>query len=141
MSFGDGTVGVSGPVTTANSLFGGPNDFLGGYQTAGITVYSNGNYSVQSSSTGTVTFASGTTGATGQIPTSSSIAGSSIIQLSNGNLVVQGATGVTLVNGVTLTPINTLTGTDASSQINVLTNGNYVVTSSDFGGGRAQQPG
>jgi hypothetical protein len=135
VSFGDGTVGVSGPVTTANSLFGGPNDFLGGYQTAGITVYSNGNYSVQSSSTGTVTFASGTTGATGQIPTSSSIAGSSIIQLSNGNLVVQGATGVTLVNGATLTSINTLTGTDSSSQVNVLTNGNYVVTSSDFGGG------
>ena len=141
VTFGDGTVGVTGPVTTSNSLFGGPNDFLGGYQVASIfppspiTVYPNAAYSLQSATTGTISFGSGAKGAAGQIPTAASINGSSVITLPNGNFVVSGNNGVTLVGGVTLAPINTLTGTDASSEVTVLTNGNYVVTSPDFGGG------
>jgi hypothetical protein len=139
VTFGSGTTGVSGAVSAANSLIGNKaaGDVVGATQglltpmslLSGITVFANGNYVVNSQN-GTVTFGSGTTGAVGTIPAASSLPGSlPITELANGNYVVAGSGGLTLVDGTTLTPVNTLTG---GGSVIPLPSGDYVVVTPSF---------
>ena len=100
--WGSGTTGISGPVTTANSLYGPTaNDYFGGYTVA----LSNGNYVTGSSSwhhgldefAGAVTWGNGATGTSGPVTEANSlfgdvaqeqVGGSVIVPLTNGNYVV-----------------------------------------------------
>ncbi|MCT7909183.1 filamentous hemagglutinin N-terminal domain-containing protein [Arcobacter lacus] len=77
VTFGSGTSGVSGEISSSNSLVGTTdNDRVGNY---GITALSNGNYLVRSSSwsnnKGAVTFGSGTSGVSGEVSSSNSLVG------------------------------------------------------------------
>jgi hypothetical protein len=101
-TWGSGTTGVSGTISAANSLVGlKSSDNVG----AGITVLTNGNYVVGSSSwdngaianVGAATWGNGTTGVSGTISAANSLTGSvsndnvagfGIVALSNGNYVV-----------------------------------------------------
>ena len=100
--WGSGATGISGPITTANSLYGpSANDFVGGYTVA----LSNGNYVTASSSwhhgaddfAGAVTWGNGATGTVGPVTEANSligdvaqeqVGGSVITALTNGNYVV-----------------------------------------------------
>ncbi len=135
-----GTSGLSGPVTTANSLVGtAANDFVG---YGGVAALSNGNYVVSSywwnngssSQVGATTWADGTTGLVGTVAPANSLIGSTagdqvgffVTALSNGNYVVGSPTwsnGATLYVGAatwangsstrsgTVSTSNSLTGT------------------------------
>lgn len=117
VTFGSATHGVHGPVSAENSLVGTrENDSVGFY---GITVLSQGNYVVGSSSwdhgdvvdAGAVTFGSGIVGVRG-----------------------------------TITPENSLVGSSADDKIGaegvtVLANGNYVVTSRNWDHGNIRNAG
>ncbi|QDT41429.1 hypothetical protein Pan241w_14900 [Gimesia alba] len=81
VTFGDGTTGVTGVISTANSLVGSTDyDAVGGY---GVSALSNSNYLVTSISfdtntktyTGVVTFGDGTTGIIGEISSTNSVIG------------------------------------------------------------------
>jgi hypothetical protein len=105
VTFGSGTVGISGPVSPANSLVGSTAGDEVGYA-GGLTALFNGNYVVSSpfwdngaiSDAGAVTFAPGTTGISGPVSAASSLVGSTagdqlgdlstVTALSNGNYVV-----------------------------------------------------
>ena len=113
VTFGDGTTGVIGPISLANSLIGETNgDRVGyaSYEVSAVTELSNGNYVVSSPEwdkgllydVGAVTFGNGTTGVSGAISLVNSLIGSSeydyvgnggyqisaVTALSNGNYVV-----------------------------------------------------
>lgn len=113
VTWGDGTTGVSGLITTANSLVGtAANDLVGSDAAAAIssignavTPLQNGNYVIRSrywdngatQDAGAVTFANGLTGIHGTISGSNSLIGTHtndqvgsrpIILLTNGNFVV-----------------------------------------------------
>src|SRR5205823_6613176 len=89
-TFGDGTNGISGAVSAGNSLVGNSLSSINAYDqvgSGGVTALSNGNYVVSSpnwnngSSTfatyaGAVTFGSGTSGISGTVSASNSLAGS-----------------------------------------------------------------
>jgi len=86
VTFGNGTAGVIGIVTEANSLIGSASSELVGYDYSGIdgavsavTALSNGNYLVHSpywdSGAGAVTFGDGTTGVSGEITADHSVSG------------------------------------------------------------------
>lgn len=135
-TWGSGTTGISGPVTTANSQFG-PR---GGDQIAfnGVRALTNGNYIVGSPffdngslfNVGAFTFGNGTTGSTGVVTVANSLVGSSsndligqtTVPLADGNCFaissgwangsVPAAGAMTLLNGTTGRPI------DGSSFIN-----------------------
>jgi len=164
-TWGNGTTGVSGVVSSSNSLVGSnPGDNVGQY----VTPLTNGNYVVVSSnwtnSTGAVTWGNGTTGVTGTVSSSNSLVGStsgdqvgedgtinnSVFALTNGNYVVDSAywnghigavtwgNGTTGVTG-TISSSNSLVGSQAGDwvgigNIAVLTNGNYVVSSPYWNG-------
>src|SRR6202008_2651773 len=103
VTFGNGTTGITGLVSSSNSLVGSAtNDNIG---SGDITLLSNGNYVVKSpnwdngaaGNAGAVTFSSGTTGITGAVSSSNSLVGGTannnvggggITTLSNGNYVV-----------------------------------------------------
>ena len=101
VTWGDGTIGVSGTITTVNSLVGSTaNDRVG---FPGVTALTNGNYVVQSGAwdgtivdAGAVTWGNGTTGVAGVITASNSLVGSTandqvgqyVTALSDGNYVV-----------------------------------------------------
>ncbi len=104
VTFGNGTTGVQGIVSSANSLVGSTaNDRVGSY---GVTALGNGNYVVISQSwsldgshpgVGAVTFGNGTTGVQGVVSSANSLIGSTsddrvgnygLTALSNGNYVV-----------------------------------------------------
>ncbi|MFO1006479.1 MAG: cadherin domain-containing protein, partial [Planctomycetaceae bacterium] len=103
VTWGSGTAGVKGAVSSSNSLIGShANDYVG---YGGITPLTNGNYVVNSpdwdSSTltdaGAVTWGDGTTGVKGTISASNSLVGASdydavgygnVTALTNGNYVV-----------------------------------------------------
>lgn len=181
VTFGNGTTGVSGIITSSNSLVGmKANDFVGG---GGIAVLTNGNYVITSGSwdngavtnVGAVTFASGTTGITGTISTANSLIGSQtndvvgtrfggrngVIALKNGNYVVASsdwdngptanAGAVTFGNGTTgvkgtISSANSLVGTVAGDRVGydgvtVLDNGNYVVRSTQWHNGALADAG
>lgn len=142
-TFGNGTTGVVGVVSAANSLVGvSANDGVSG---AGIQVLSNGNYVVQSPSydngaalnAGAATWCNGSTGTTGIVSslnslvgtTASDAIGNSVVALANGSYVVNtqvwhngalaSAGAVTLGNGTSgiagpVSASNSLIGSSAS---------------------------
>jgi hypothetical protein len=163
-TWGDGTVGISGPVTNTNSLVGGTaGDKAGWVQ---VVALSNGNYVVCTrnwhnegkQNVGAVTWGDGTIGVSGVISPSNSLVGTTAndyvgmfgaTALTNGNYLVgspswdnglvtdvgavtwgNGATGTTGVVSST----NSLVGSTSGDQIGsddlaALSNGNYVVAS------------
>lgn len=165
-TWGNGTTGITGPVSESNSLVGSlTNDMVG---VDGVAALTNGNYVVASSycdidgkpNAGAATWANGSTGITGVVSAANSLVGGTasdqvggnsafgkIVALTNGNYVVNSVFwhggssllgAITWGNGVTgtsgvVTGANSLTGTSAYQNeyigINVtpLTNGNYVV--------------
>ena len=157
-TWGNGTTGVTGEVSGANSLLGSsPNDHVG----SGIAALSNGNYVVDSenwhtnASVGAVTWANGTTGMIGLVSAANSLVGSNAgdlvgytAALPNGNYVVEspywangymqpGAGAVTWGNGTSgvtgvISASNSLVGSKSGSgpsYVAVLSNGNYVIGS------------
>ncbi len=163
VTWGSGTAGVSGAVTSANSLVGSTaNDRVG---SGGITALSNGNYVVSSGNwdgnRGAVTWGSGTAGVTGAVSASNSLVGSTandrvgsggITALSNGNYVVssgnwdgnRGAvtwgSGTAGVTGA-VSASNSLVGSTANDWVGnggvtMLLNGSYVVRSLSWNGNR-----
>ena len=108
VTFGSGTTGIIGEVSSSNSLIGSTiNDFVGsgdGFLNSGITVLNNGGYVIISSNwqaaditrVGAATFGNGMTGVKGVISPSNSLIGSKsgdfyiagTTALSNGNYVV-----------------------------------------------------
>jgi hypothetical protein len=111
VTWGSGSAGISGPVSSANSLVGSTvSDNVGG---DGVVALTNGNYVVASASwdcavtngcsggaianAGAVTWGSGTTGINGSVSSANSLVGStendgvgkSITPLTNGNYVVR----------------------------------------------------
>ena len=147
VTWGDGTTGISGVVSAANSLVGGAaNDLVG---ESGVTALSNGNYVVRSPAwikgailnAGAATWCNGTTGATGAVSVANSLVGSTandfvgnggVTALSNGNYVVistswnngavASAGAATWGNGTTgisgaVSAANSLVGTTANDRI------------------------
>jgi hypothetical protein len=153
-TWGDGTTGVHGVVSEANSLVGSdPNDGVGDF----VTALSNCNYVVRSrywnGNRGEVTWGDGTTGVHGVVSEANSLVGSypgdqvssSVASLSNGNYVVgsqywngnRGAatwgSGTAGVSGI-VSEANSLVGSNPGDQVSSvgfdsLSNGNYVLRS------------
>ena len=163
VTWGDGTSGISGVVSSANSLVGSAaSDFVGG---GGVTALTNGNYVVNSrnwdaTDFGAVTWGSGTSGISGVVSAANSLTGSAandlvgnngITALTNGNYVVRSTSwgasdfgavtwgsGTGGISGV-VSSANSLTGSTTSdfvgnNGVTALTNGNYVVSSSSWDG-------
>ncbi len=116
-TWGDGTKGISGAVTVTNSLVGSKvNDIVG---KSGVTALTNGNYIVNSQiwdngvvvDAGAVTWGDGTKGISGAVAITNSLVGLKVFD-------VVGSGGV-----------------------RALTNGNYVVSSSEWGNGVAFSAG
>jgi hypothetical protein len=174
-TWGNGSTGVSGTVSDANSLLGSnPGDRVGDYPS--VTPLSNGNYVVQSpywnggydNGLGAVTWGNGSTGVSGSVSEANSLVGSKpgdlvgrggVQSLSNGNYVVgspfwnDGRGAVTWGSGSTgLSAIvaedNSLVGSDPNDLVGAinsygnlslttpLSNGNYVVSSPLWNGNR-----
>ncbi len=143
----NGTTGLSGPVTTANSLHGTKfGDLVGG---SGVWALPNGNYVVSSmfwsdtgsQQAGAVTWANGTTGLTGPVSRSNSLYGTQtldsvgeggVVPLPNGDYTVISYSwdigfvvdvgAVTWANGSTgltgpVTTANSLHGTQTGDQV------------------------
>ena len=131
-TWGNGSTGISGTVSDANSLVGtNPGDYVGGYFNQpgylGVTPLSNGNYVVDSpgwnGNRGAVTWGDGSTGLSGTVSAANSLVGtgsnSHVTPLSNGNYVVSSGSGATWASGIsgqtldgmnTITPQNTVEG-------------------------------
>jgi hypothetical protein len=167
LTWANGTTGSIGIISSANSLVGSnPNDRVGA-----VRPLSNGNYVVLTPSwnnyRGAVTWVDGSAPAIGTVSESNSLVGSNtgdivgadpIIQLTNGNYLVQSSywnsrrgavtwgNGLTGVRGV-ISESNSLVGTNPNDRVGTITllsNGNYVVSSSygtrgavTWGSGRA----
>lgn len=164
VTWGSGSTGVSGVVSSGNSLVGSvPNDMVG---RSGITILTNGNYLVRSmesdqpgvTNAGAVTWGSGLTGVSGVVTSANSLVGAAandqigsggITALSNGNYVVSSplwnhgavvdagaatfGSGTSGVSGV-VSEVNSLVGDTAGDSVSskgvvALTGGNYVVCS------------
>ncbi len=169
VTFGEGTTGVTGVVSAANSLIGEFADDKVGSE--GVTLLPNGNYLVGSvewnRSRGAVTFGDGMTGVNGVVSEANSLVGSftgdkvgryyGITILTNGNYVVssgywhdsRGAVtfgdGTTGVTGV-VSAANSLIGESVDDRVSnggvtALSNGNYVVTSSWWNNGPVDHVG
>ncbi|MCC2636956.1 MAG: filamentous hemagglutinin family outer membrane protein [Moraxellaceae bacterium] len=177
VSFGSNTTGISGVISASNSLVGtGSNNKVG---SAGITRLANGNFIVGSelwdngsvTDAGASTWASGTSGITGEVSASNSLVGTSngdkvgasVTALTNGNYVVRSslwdngaiadAGAVTWGNGSTglsgaVSVSNSLVGSQAGDFVGVgglgitaLPNGNYVVGSQGWDNGSAVDAG
>ena len=155
----DGTKGLTGVISAANSLTGSTTGDLVG----GVFPLNNGNYVVGSAGwqaaagvrVGAATWVNGATGLTGPVNTSNSLVGTTdgdgvggrVTGLSNGNYVVssfswsngsvKAAGAVTLADGTTgMTGVvsagNSLVGSSEEDEIGIvvpLANGNYVVSS------------
>jgi uncharacterized protein YkwD len=117
VTWGNGTAGITGPVSTGNSLVGSNDgDWVG---SGGVTALANGSYVVDSPDWGTtlsedaglgaVTWEDGTTAATGTVNSSNSFVGT-----------IVGTTAYTVGGG----------------GVTALTNGNYVIDSYDWNGNR-----
>lgn len=145
LTFGNGTNGVAGVISSTNSLIGSAQDVLGASQVlltpqallSQVTVFPDSTYAVTSTHTDTVTFGSGNSGATGNIPLAGSVAGGLISPLTNGNLAVADPVHGTasLVARGTFHVISTLTGGGAGLTVTPLSNGNFVVCSPAFNDG------
>ena len=147
ITWGNGTGGTVGPVTSANSLVGSTaNDQIG---SQGVTALSNGNYVVAISSwdngavtdAGAVTWGNGSSGIVGNVTAANSLVGTTVndqlgnlgvAALSDGNYVVVSsawdngaiadAGAVTWANGHSgivgnVTAANSLVGSSASDQV------------------------
>jgi hypothetical protein len=144
-TWGDGSTGITGPVSTSNSLFGTTaNDSV--CFGVGVTPLSNGNYVVSSSlwaaGFGAATWGDGSGGVAGPVSASNSLVGttagdgvgtSGIIALTDGNYVVNSATwnngvpgssfgAATWANGKTgitgyVSAANSLIGTTINDQV------------------------
>ncbi|MBL9118056.1 MAG: hypothetical protein JNJ83_23810 [Verrucomicrobiaceae bacterium] len=145
----NGSTGLTGPVTSSNSLVGtSPSDQVGSFQAVGLT---NGNYVVvtpgwngATNNEGAVTWGDGSTGVSGNVSVSNSLTGKTddnvgsvgVVALSNGNYVVHSqawfnpdtgaanAGAVTWCNGSTgttglVSSANSLVGTQASDEVGV----------------------
>ena len=174
VTWGDGNSGVSGIITSANSLVGSTtNDQVGYY---GVVLLTNGNYVITNPAwdngpvvnAGAVTWGNGNTGISGVISSANSLVGSTvndnvgniesstrILPLTNGNYVVfspdwdNGGTSnvgaVTWCNGTTgltgtVSTANSLTGSNSNDRVGyaqglALTNGHYVVCSRQWRNG------
>lgn len=165
VTFGNGTMGVTGITSAANSLVANPGD---GFISSIVLALTNGNYVVTCPNwtnagipnAGAVTLCDGSMGTIATISPSNSLVGTGVnqlvgsgaIALPNGNYVV-GTTfwnssrgAVTWGNGITgvVGPVsisNSLIGTDTSDALGsggmqALSNGNYVVSSSSWNGQR-----
>ncbi len=160
VTWGDGTIGVKGIVSAANSLVGNlANDRLGTV----VTALSNGNYVVGSpywnGQRGMATWCNGTTGTNGFASQANSLTGSqagdrvgsTITALSNGSYVVGSpywknsalaeAGAATWGNGTsgisgTISILNSLIGGHSGDQVGAtvtaLNDGNYVVSSPNW---------
>ena len=177
VTWGSGTSGVKGAVTSTNSLIGSRvSDFIG---LGGVTALPSGHYVVKSpnwdngtsaTDAGAVTWGSGTTGVIGGVSSGNSLVGGvsqnkvgsgGVKVLTNGNYVVispfwdntasfyVGAVtwgiGSTGVKGV-VTASNSLVGSKpndnvGSGGVTALTGGNYVVNSSSWDNGTATDAG
>lgn len=167
VTWGSGSSGVSGVVSSSNSLVGSKsNDNLG---SGGFVALSNGNYVISSpdwdnaflTSAGAVTWGSGSSGVSGTVSSANSLIGSSsfdalgsggVTALNNGNYVVSSPSwhnaGITFAGAVTwasgttglkgaVTTGNSLFGTTnydnvGRAGVTALTNGNYVVCSPNW---------
>nr|WP_066477445.1 MBG domain-containing protein [Bosea sp. WAO] len=168
VTLGNGATGTVGTITTANSLVGTVTGGTGAGDRVGITgvtaLAGNGNYVVRSASwtgdAGAVTWRSGTDMTGAVVGPSNSLVGSAgdqigvsgVEALSNGNYVVRssnwtGARGaVTWGSGTAgvsgaVTASNSLVGSSALDNVGalaltLLSNGNYVVRSPDWEGGK-----
>lgn len=161
VTWANGTTGITGTVSSLNSLVGTKaNDQVG---SNGVTALTNGNYVVNSpdwaflSSTGAgaSTWGNGSTGITGAVTTANSLVGSrandrvgngNAITLTNGNYVVRSSSwdngsivdagfviwgnGTTGIAGA-VTGSNSFVGTETSNGNNInvtaLANGNYII--------------
>ncbi|MEN0048397.1 MAG: T9SS type A sorting domain-containing protein, partial [Bacteroidota bacterium] len=171
VTWGDGTSGVSGVVSSSNSLVGS-SAFD---QVGSIIALTNGNYVISTpgwnngstGDVGAVTWADGTMGLSGIVSSSNSLIGSTagdFIEakaLNNGNYLLtssrwdnEGITDagiVTWVNGIVgasgvVSSSNSLVGSTAADRvgsggITVLTNGNYVVSSPAWDNGSTPDVG
>jgi trimeric autotransporter adhesin len=160
-TWASGTAGVSGQITSTNSLVG---QSLAENVGSAVTALTNGNYVVGTSrwdngptaDVGAVTWANGATGKTGLVTAGDSIVGqlgepiSVATALTNGNYVVRspnwGPTDVGAamwVNGSgpatgVITAANSITGSGPNDHVgsaSALSNGNYVVVTFGFAGG------
>jgi len=172
-TWGSGTTGIAGVVSAANSLVGSTTDDCVAIDD-GVTALSNGNYVVTSwrwsngaaVQAGAVTWGSGTSGVAGVVSAANSLVGSTtfdavgfygLTALSNGNYVVRSSdwddgavpnsgavtwgSGTTGVAGV-ISAANSLVGSSVNDRVGVsgvweLTNGNFVVCSSNWRNGPA----
>ena len=120
VTFGNGVTGVSGTISSSNSLVGSNAGDNVGFNY--VTVLSNGNYVVSSpnwnNSRGAVTFGNGVTGVSGTISASNSLVGSNAGD-NVGGIVNEYGNFTTLIDGVT-----------------ALSNGNYVVDSPTWNNSR-----
>ncbi|MFM2342444.1 MAG: hypothetical protein RLZZ592_2097, partial [Pseudomonadota bacterium] len=163
-TWGNGATGLTGVVSSANSLVGSTASDQAGL--GGVTALSNGNYVVNSYNwdsgaivnAGAVTWGSGTAGVSGTISSTNSLVGGKagdqigsrgVTALNNGHYVVASpgwdsaevadAGAATWVNGLTgltgfVSSANSLVGSTAGDQVGsagvtALSNGNYVVAS------------
>ena len=179
VTWGSGTTGISGAVSTSNSLYGTTaSDSVG----TGTVALSNGNYVAFSqfwdngaaTNAGAVTWGNGTTGITGAVSSAISlvgttandsvgsngmyeVAGSNYVVVSsawnNGAATAAGAitwgSGSTGITGA-VSSANSLVGSNTSDQVgttggfvsvNVLANGNYLVRSRDWNNGAVVDAG
>jgi hypothetical protein len=162
VTWGSGAAGVSGPISAANSLVGSnPGDQVG---STSVTPVGNGNYVVGSAywngNRGAATWGSGVAGVTGVVSEANSLVGSNpgdyvgsrgITVVGNGNYVCRspgwngGRGAVTWGDGTagvtgTIDAGNSLVGSNPGDSVGdngiALSNGNYVVASSTWNGGR-----
>jgi hypothetical protein len=170
VTWADGTKGITGPVSEANSLIGALSDERLA-DTTRTLVLTNGNYVVFSRSIlgGAATWGDGKIGVTGPVTAANSLFGSldgsvpgpsAATALANGHYVVQSQFwnngGPTAIGAATwcdgtkgargpITPANSLIGSTANDRVGgsvaALTNGNYVVASSAWDNGGAADVG
>lgn len=145
VTFVNGTTGLNGVVSSANSLVGGSAGDrvgFGGANAVAVKVLTNGNYVVSTptwkngtyTKAGAVTWGSGSLGVSGSISSANSFVGTSSNDLIGSGLIYTSSAGGT--------SSSTYMGSDsliesyaASKGITALTNGNYVVTSPYWAGG------
>jgi hypothetical protein len=160
-TWGNGTTGVVGAVSSDNSLVGSnPLDRVG----TEITPLTNGNYVAFTTpwggNVGAATWGDGTTGVVGPVSADNSLVGSNpndlgispgVVALSNGNYLVRSytwnnnrgmvtwASGTAGVTG-SISAANSLVGTNPGDQVGFgtleLANGNFIVSSPSWAGGR-----
>jgi hypothetical protein len=144
VTWGNGTSGTTGPVSSSNSLIGRALMSAGG---GGVIALANGNYAISSptwspgspapNNIGAVTWGNGAGGTVGPISTSNSLVGintydsvgdGGLVALTNGNFVAistgnwSGVPGVTWVNGSHMTTgvisaANSLVGSTAEDEV------------------------